>query len=152
MNPAGAVALVTGASSGIGEAVARALADGGATVIAAARRLDRLERLSGVEPLALDVTRDEEVAAALDRIRARHGRLDILVNAAGVMMSAAVADAKTGDWRRIIETNLLGLMNVTHAALPLMRAAGSGHIDLVTGGGKRLPHLLGNQGWVIINE
>jgi NADP-dependent 3-hydroxy acid dehydrogenase YdfG len=131
----GQVALVTGASSGIGEGVAHGLAAAGATVVVAARRGDRLAKVAGeIEaaggvalPLELDVTRDDDPARVVAEIRRRFGRLDGVVNSAGVMLSAKVADARVSDWRRMVEINLLGLMNVCHAALPLMRERQSGH-------------------------
>lgn len=141
----GHVVLVTGASSGIGEAVALAFAAEGATVVAAARRADRLAGLvdrigkSGVTatPLALDVTDEAQVRSGIERIRERYGRLDVLVNNAGIMLSARVADADPVDWRTMIDANLFGLMLVTHAALPLLKTAG-GHIFNVSSISARL--------------
>lgn len=132
----GRVALVTGASSGIGEQTAVALASQGATVALAARRVDRLQTLADLLleggwntfPLRLDVTREDQVHEALDEVDRRCGRLDILVNNAGVMLLSPVAEASTDDWRRMIDINLLGLMSVTKAALPFMRRGGGGHI------------------------
>ena len=132
----GKVALVTGASSGIGEATAVALAGEGAAVSLAARRKDRIdalaERISGEGRRALaveaDIT-DEETANSLVKQTADElGGLDILVNNAGVMLLGPVAGADTEHWRRMIEVNLLGLLYCTHAALPVMGAAGSGHV------------------------
>jgi NADP-dependent 3-hydroxy acid dehydrogenase YdfG len=129
----GRVAVVTGASSGIGEATVRALSAAGASVALGARRADRLEAIAeGLEGPSLvrevDVS-DEEQAGAL--IRAAHdelGGLHILVNNAGVMLLGPVAGADTDEWRRMIEVNLLGLLYCTHAALPVMEAAGGGDI------------------------
>ena len=122
----GKVALVTGASSGIGEATAVALAAEGAAVVIAARRVDRLEALKakleadGARVLAveLDVTDEAACRAAVDRCASELGGLDIVVNNAGVMLLGPIEAADTEDWRRMLETNVLGLMYVTHAALP----------------------------------
>lgn len=125
---AGRVVLVTGASSGAGEATALALAAAGATVVAAARRADRLADLVGrigssggtAEALELDVVNDAQIEHGIDHLRARHGRLDGLVNCAGRMGRGGGIYTDTADWRSSIETNLLGLMLVTRAAVPLM--------------------------------
>ncbi|CDX27424.1 putative 3-oxoacyl-(acyl-carrier-protein) reductase 1 [Mesorhizobium sp. ORS 3324] len=114
----GKVALVTGASSGIGEATAAALAAAGAKVAVAARRIDRLATLAGrIEKaggtalaVAADIARGDEVTAMVDKVVSEWGRLDILVNNAGVMLLAPAAEADLEDWRRMIELNLFGLM------------------------------------------
>jgi len=132
----GKVALVTGASSGIGEATALALVSEGARVAIVARRSDRLEALvkliqqNGGEalPIIADITDDEQAHQAIIKANQQLGRLDILVNNAGVMLLSPVLESNTKDWRNMINTNLLGLMYTTHAALPLMKAQGSGHI------------------------
>lgn len=132
----GKVAAVTGASSGIGEATALALAGAGAAVALAARREDRVAELAqriesdGGRGLAVptDVTEEDAARAFLERTHAELGGLDILVNNAGLMLLGAVEDADTEEWRRMIDVNLLGLLYCTHAALPLMRAGGGGHI------------------------
>jgi len=132
----GPVALVTGASSGIGEATALALAARGIRVVVAARRADRLEALiehiqqAGGEALAqnVDVTDEPQVQAMVRCAQEQWGRLDILVNSAGLMLLGPIAGAETEDWRRMISTNLLGLLYATHAVLPLMKAQGNGHI------------------------
>jgi NADP-dependent 3-hydroxy acid dehydrogenase YdfG len=121
------VALVTGASSGIGEATARALAANGATVSLAARRKDRLDALAGeIGGLAIetDVTDREQARRAVDRTAQELGRLDIVINNAGVMLLGPIVDAPVEEWDRMIELNLQGLLYVAHAALPhLLRAA-----------------------------
>lgn len=130
------VALITGASSGIGEATAVAMAHAGAAVAVAARRKDRLESLSerlrddGVRVLTLDLDVEDEGACrdAVQRTRTELGGLDILVNNAGVMLLGPIVDADTEDWRRMIGTNVLGLMYMTHAAVPTMVEQGSGEI------------------------
>jgi NADP-dependent 3-hydroxy acid dehydrogenase YdfG len=132
----GRVAAITGASSGIGEATAIALARSGASVALAARREDRIRELAeriasdGGNALALatDVADEGEARAFVEGARERLGRLDVLVNNAGVMLLGPVDGADTDDWRRMIEVNLLGLLYCTHAALPIMREQGGGHI------------------------
>ncbi|GAA1657789.1 SDR family NAD(P)-dependent oxidoreductase [Actinoplanes couchii] len=116
--------LVTGASSGIGAATARTLHQAGARVAAGARRTDRL---TGDLRLSLDVTDEVSVRAAVDAVVTEFGGLDLVVNAAGIMPLGPVLGADVTDWRRCLDTNVLGLMLVTHAALPhLARAAGQG--------------------------
>jgi clavulanate-9-aldehyde reductase len=127
---------VTGASSGIGEATAVACARAGATVALAARRLDRLEALAeriageGGRALAVqtDVGEEAQARAFIERAHAELGRLDVLVNNAGVMLLGPIAGAPTEEWRQMIRANVFGVLYCTHAALPLMAAQGSGHI------------------------
>jgi NADP-dependent 3-hydroxy acid dehydrogenase YdfG len=127
----GTVALVTGASSGIGEATAVALAEAGASVALAARRRDRLEvladRIGGdVLVVEADVTDEDQARSMVARTVEHFGRLDTLVNNAGVMLLGPIVDAPVEEWRRMVELNLLGLLYATHAALPhLLAAAGS---------------------------
>jgi NADP-dependent 3-hydroxy acid dehydrogenase YdfG len=139
----GTVALITGASSGIGEATARALAGHGAKVALAARRLERLERLAseiggdGNTALAIqaDITDPQKAIDAVGRTVDELGRLDIVVNNAGQMLLGPIENAPTEEWDRMIDLNLKGLINTTHAALPhLLSAAGDserGCADLV---------------------
>lgn len=133
----GSVALVTGASSGIGEATALALATEGAAVAMAARRLDRLEALAdrvsgtadGVQAFALecDLTDEAQAREAVERTVAELGRLDVLVNNAGLMLLGPILGAPSEEWRRMIDLNLVGLLACTHAALPhLLEAAANG--------------------------
>ena len=131
----GTVALVTGASSGIGEATAASLAELGADVVVAARRTDRLaalvERIAGKGGSALaveaDVTDEEQAGAAVAQAVERFGRLDTVVANAGVMLLGPIEDADTDEWRRMIELNVLGALYTAHAALPhLLSAAGQG--------------------------
>lgn len=132
----GKVALVTGASSGIGEATAHALARLGAEVAIGARRADRLSSLvSELEKhggralsLELDVTDEQACRDAVARTWSELGRLDILVNSAGLMLLGPIVEADTEDWRRMMSTNVLGLMYMTHAAVPGMVEQGSGDI------------------------
>ncbi|QNE76803.1 SDR family NAD(P)-dependent oxidoreductase [Streptomyces finlayi] len=130
----GKVALVTGASSGIGEATARTLAAEGAKVAIAARRTDRLEALRAeleaggatVLVLPLDVGDEQAVHAAVASTVETLGSLDILVNSAGLMLLGPVEGADTTDWTRMMDVNVLGLMYMTHAALPhLLRSRGT---------------------------
>ena len=132
----GRVALVTGASSGIGEATALMLADAGANVAVAARRRDRLEgvakriRERGREALVVeaDFGIEAEAQRAVHETENAFGRLDILVNNAGVMYLEPVIEADLARWRRMFEINVLGLIAATQAALPGMRERKDGHI------------------------
>lgn len=128
----GSVALVTGASSGIGEATARQLAAEGSAVALVARRKERLEtvaaeiKAAGGRALVIvaDITRQNEAVAAVEATLKEFGRLDTLVNNAGVMLNANILNADTSEWERMIDLNLKGLLYVTHAALPhLLKAA-----------------------------
>jgi NADP-dependent 3-hydroxy acid dehydrogenase YdfG len=122
----GTVALVTGASSGIGEAAARRLAAEGAAVAVAARRVDRLEVLAreiedaGGRALAIesDVTDRAEAESLVERTVAELGRLDTVVNNAGVMLLGPALDASIDEWERMVDLNVKGLMYVAKAALP----------------------------------
>jgi NADP-dependent 3-hydroxy acid dehydrogenase YdfG len=131
----GTAALVTGASSGIGHATARALAADGAAVALAARRVDRLDTLAaeiragGGTALVLpaDVTDPDRAAGAVEQTVKELGRLDTLVNNAGVMLLGPIVDAPLDEWARMVELNLLSLLRCTHAALPhLLDAAATG--------------------------
>jgi len=133
---AGKVAVVTGASSGIGEASALALAAEGAHIVASARRVDRLQDLQkkiemkGGDCLSVecDVQEEMQCRKLIQEAEAKHHQIDILVNNAGVMLLSPVIEADTNDWRRMINTNVLGLMYCVHAALPGMVKRKSGHI------------------------
>ena len=129
----GRVAIVTGASSGIGEATARALSAAGARVAIGARRADRLEALgnslSGPKLVhEVDVSDEEQARAFVQAAHDELGGLHILVNNAGVMLLGPVAGADTEEWRRMVGVNLLGLLYCTHAALPLLEETGGGDI------------------------
>jgi len=132
----GKVAVVTGASAGIGEATALALADRGASVVLAARREARIETLAGriVEAggVALarraDVTVLEDVRALADAAAERFGRIDILVNNAGIMPLSPVAEARIEDWKRMVDVNVTGVLNCIATLLPRMIEQGSGHV------------------------
>jgi NADP-dependent 3-hydroxy acid dehydrogenase YdfG len=129
-------AAITGASSGIGEATAIALAREGATVALGARRQDRLDALvdriradgGNANAFTVDVVDEDAARSFVESAAARMEGLDILVNNAGLMLLGPVAGADTQEWRRMIEVNLLGLLYCTHAALPIMAERGGGHI------------------------
>ncbi len=145
----GKVALVSGASSGIGAATAVALAAEGAAVAIGARRADRLEALKAtleadgttVLVLDLDVTDEASCRSAVERTVAELGGLDVLVNNAGVMLLGPIVGADTEDWRRMLETNVLGLMHLTHAALPHLVKQGSGDVVQVSSVAGRVARL-----------
>jgi NADP-dependent 3-hydroxy acid dehydrogenase YdfG len=132
----GKVAAVTGSSSGIGEATALALAREGAAVALGARREDRLSDLAArIEadggralPIAVDVGDEASARGFVERTHSELGRLDVLVNNAGVMLLGPIEGADTEQWRTMVDVNLLGLLYCTHAALPLMREQGGGDI------------------------
>ena len=126
------VALVTGASSGIGQATAVSLARRGAAVAVAARRTDRLEELAGtirdaggtVLTITADVTDQEEAKRAVAQTVEELGRLDTVINNAGVMLLGPIVDAPTEEWDRMVDLNVKGLLYIAHAALPhLLKAA-----------------------------
>lgn len=127
----GTTALVTGASSGIGAATALALADQGAAVAIAARRADRLEKLADeiksrggtALTIAADIADEQQARDAVEQTVAELGRLDTLVNNAGVMLLGPAVDGSVTDWQQMVQINLLGLMYCTHAALPHLLAA-----------------------------
>lgn len=132
----GKVAIITGASSGIGEATALALAAEGATVVLAARRGDRLNTLaekiatSGgkARPIITDVTDEVQVQNLVQKTKTEFGQIDILINNAGIAAVGAIDGGNTSDWKDMINLNLLGLLYVTHAVLPILKAQGAGHI------------------------
>ncbi len=132
----GKVAVITGASSGIGEATTEALAAEGATVVVAARREDRLHDLvgringEGGEALAVscDVTDEEQAHDLIRRTQDEFGRVDILINNAGVMQLSRVEKGLSDEWRTMFEVNVLGLLYVTDAAIQVMKEQGSGHL------------------------
>jgi NADP-dependent 3-hydroxy acid dehydrogenase YdfG len=126
------VAVVTGASSGIGAATARHLARAGFRVVGGARRVDLLAALAAeldAATMALDVTDPASVEAFAATVADRFGRADVLVNNAGLALGLEpVADGDERDWARMLEVNVLGLLRVTRAFLPLLRAAPHGHV------------------------
>lgn len=140
-------ALVTGASSGIGEETARTLHRLGYTVYAAARRTDRLQKLAngGIHALAMDVTDDKSMTSGIDSIIAETGRIDVLVNNAGYGSYGAIEDVPLDEARRQFEVNLFGLGRLTQLVLPHMRAQKFGTIINISSMGGRLTTPLG--GW-----
>ena len=140
-------ALVTGASSGIGEDTARKLQALGYIVYGAARRTDRLQALTadGIRPLAMDVTDDASMTAGVDRILEETGRIDVLVNNAGYGSHGAIEDVPIDEARRQFEVNVFGLARLTQLVSPHMRAQGSGTIINISSIGGRLTTPLG--GW-----
>lgn len=133
---AGKVVVITGASSGLGEATARMLSAQGATVVLGARRVERIEALAaelarnGGQALALatDVTRAAEVQRLVDAAVQAFGRIDVLINNAGLMPSSPLERRKIEDWDRMIDVNIKGVLYGIAAALPHMQARKSGHI------------------------
>ena len=140
-------ALVTGASSGMGEEIARTLHKLGYTVYAAARRTDRLEQLTptGIHALTMDVTDDESMTSGIEKIIAETGRIDVLVNNAGYGSFGAIEDVSIDEARRQFEVNVFGLARLTQLVLPHMRAQRSGTIINISSIGGRFTTLLG--GW-----
>ncbi len=132
----GKVAVVTGASSGIGEATAEALAAEGASVVVAARREDRLENLSKriegnggkVLAAACDVADEGQAHGLIRKAEEEFGRVDILVNNAGVMLLSTVGKGLSEEWRRMFDVNVLGLLYTTDAAIETMKKQGGGHL------------------------
>jgi NADP-dependent 3-hydroxy acid dehydrogenase YdfG len=131
----GRVAVITGASSGIGAATARALTAGGYRVALLARRLDRIQTLAeelchGANAIAIeaDVTDRDSILAASLRVQAELGRVDVLVNNAGVMLLGPFSAELSGDYRRMIETNLLGAITTTEVFLDQLIADGGGDL------------------------
>ena len=132
----GKIAIVTGASAGIGRATASALAEAGATVVVTARRNDRLEelaeRISGAGGTALalrcDVARDAQVRTVVEKTLDAFGTVDILVNNAGVMSVAPLPEARLDEWTEMVDVNVKGVLHFVAAVLPTMIERGSGHI------------------------
>lgn len=145
---AGKIALVTGASSGIGEAAALALAAEGARVALAARRLprladlaDRIRRSGGTaEAIAADVADEAQATAMVRHVLDTHGRLDMLLAVAGIGVAAPYADTTTAECRAMVDVNILGFLYPLAAALPAMKRQGSGHVVVVSSGTGRYIH------------
>lgn len=132
----GKVAIITGASSGIGKATAIALAEEGASVAIAARRGDRLNELAQqIEarggkalPIVTDVTDEAQVNDLIQKTNAVLGRIDILVNNAGIGAPGTIEESNPAEWRRKFDLNVLGVLYATHAVLPIFKAQGVGHV------------------------
>ncbi|MGP8432420.1 oxidoreductase [Paraburkholderia fungorum] len=141
------IALVTGASSGMGKDFALRLIEEGYTVYGAARRVDRMKEIGAAGGLALevDVTDDHSMVAAVARIIDEQGRIDVLINNAGYGQFGALEDVPIAEGRRQMETNLMGVVRLTQLCLPHMRAQGGGRIINISSIGGKLAMPLG--GW-----
>jgi NADP-dependent 3-hydroxy acid dehydrogenase YdfG len=132
----GKVVVVTGASSGLGEATARLLAARGAQVAIAARRRDRLDGIAAelrdsgnrARSYQVDVTHQAEVGVLIEHVLEDFGRIDVLINNAGIMPIAPMSQRRTAEWDRMIDVNLKGLLYGVAAVLPVFERQGSGHI------------------------
>src|SRR5689334_6330238 len=122
------VALVTGASSGIGKAAASALVDAGFEVVGTSRRASQDDRREGVTFLDLDVASDTSVASLVDRVIEKFGRIDVLVNNAGIGSAGAGEERSLAQDQQLFDINVFGLIRMTKAVLPHMRAHGGGRI------------------------
>jgi NADP-dependent 3-hydroxy acid dehydrogenase YdfG len=147
---AGKVAVITGASSGIGQAAARLLVNEGVHVILVARRLDRLAALAkelgaAATVVQADVADPAQVKGLFDQVRARFGGLDLLFNNAGIGISAPFEDSAPEDWKTMIDVNLYGVFNCTHEAIALMRGRPGAMISSVSSVGGRY----GVQNWSV---
>jgi NAD(P)-dependent dehydrogenase (short-subunit alcohol dehydrogenase family) len=141
------VAIVTGASSGIGEATARRLHAMGYTVYAAARRLEQMAPLAeaGIRPVRVDVTDDASLTSFVAQVIAEAGRIDVLVNNAGYGSLGALEDVPMAEARRQFDVNLFGLARLTQLVLPYLREQRSGHIFNISSVGGKIYEPLG--GW-----
>ncbi|WP_417287706.1 SDR family NAD(P)-dependent oxidoreductase [Corynebacterium variabile] len=142
--PAAPVAVVTGASSGIGAATARALATAGYQVVLGARRIERLTEVAeecGGAAIALDVTSQDSVDAFVAAVADTFGRCDLLINnAGGAVGTESVAEASVDDWQWMYDTNVLGTLRVTKALLPMLVASGDGQVMTIGSIAAREPY------------
>ncbi|SEI67849.1 SDR family oxidoreductase [Pseudomonas sp. NFR16] len=130
------VILITGASSGIGEGIARELGAAGATLMLGARRTERLQVIAeqinaaggNAEWRRLDVTDQADVAAFADAARERWGRVDVIINNAGIMPLSPMASMKTDEWNSMVDVNIKGVLNGIAAVLPEFAERGAGHV------------------------
>ena len=135
-NIEGKIVVITGASSGLGEATARHLSEQGATVVLGARRIDRInalaKELAGSEDKAIavqtDVTQSAQVQKLVDTAVEKYGRIDVMINNAGLMPHSPLDRLKIDDWDRMIDVNIKGVLYGIAAALPYMQKQKSGHI------------------------
>lgn len=144
------IAVITGASSGIGEAAARLLVEEGMNVFLAARRKSRIDALAeelGPKAIAIqtDVSSPEQVRYLFANVKERFGGLDLLFNNAGLGIYGPFADSEPGDWRTMVDVNLLGVLNCTHAAIALMKGRTGAMISSVSSVGGRY----GYEGWSV---
>ncbi|QRN94687.1 SDR family oxidoreductase [Archangium violaceum] len=146
MRNEGKVVVITGASSGIGEATALLLAERGAKVVLGARRADRLEALASrivgaggeAAHARTDVKRRDDLAGLVKLACERYGKLDVLVNNAGIMPVSPLDDLRVGDWEEMIDINIKGVLYGIAAALPVFRAQGFGHfVNIASTAGHR---------------
>jgi NAD(P)-dependent dehydrogenase (short-subunit alcohol dehydrogenase family) len=146
VSSASKVALVTGASSGMGKETAKRLLQEGLVVYAAARRIDQMEDLRrlGAIPLKMDITVEDDVVAAVQQIQKGHGGIDVLVNNAGFGMYGAMEESTIDDARYQFEVNLFGMARITQLALPGMRAKGAGTIINISSMGGKIYTPLGS--------
>jgi short-subunit dehydrogenase len=128
------IVLITGVSSGIGQATARLLAQRGFTVFGTSRNPSSIETMSGVEVLPLDVCSDEAVKACLNTLLKKMGRLDILINNAGYVLRGAIEEPTLEESKAQFETNLFGVVRMVKGVLPIMRRQGSGQIINISSG------------------
>lgn len=148
----GKVAVVTGASSGIGEATARLLVDEGVHVVLTARRTDKIEALAGelgekAAAVAADVGDHGQVADLFEEVQRRFGGLDLLFNNAGMGINGPFAESRPEDWKTQVDANLYGVLNCTHAAIPLLKGREGAMISSVSSVGGRY----GIAGWSVYN-
>ena len=148
----GKIALVTGASSGIGEAASRQLASARATVIMAARRAERLQRLAdeiaanggSAQMSACDVSNETAVERMTEKVIAEHGRIDILINSASIIDAGGIEKLSLDQWRRVIDVNLMGTIYACKFAVPVMKDHGAGDIiNISSTAGRRAAVLMG---------
>ncbi len=144
-NLEGKTAVVTGASSGIGESTARLLVAAGCNTVLVARREDRLERLAAqlgerALPTPADITDPAACEALVERAVERFGSLDVLGNNAGLGINGSISEGDPADWRTMLDVNVLGVLYATRAAVRHMLERGSGHVVLVSSlAGRRVP-------------
>jgi NAD(P)-dependent dehydrogenase (short-subunit alcohol dehydrogenase family) len=144
MDPRGRTVIVTGASAGIGKALARAFVSGGANVVLASRNVQALNSLAnelGQEQTLVvptDVTQRDQIDALVDRTVERFGRLDVLVNNAGVGLNSSVADLNPDEFQRLFQVNLMGPLYGMQAAIRTMRKTGGGTIVNISSGTSRI--------------
>ncbi|WP_239544596.1 SDR family oxidoreductase [Virgibacillus halotolerans] len=128
------VTIIMGASSGIGEATSKLLAEKGAKLIIAARRLNRLEAIKEAYPKVdihiqqVDVTNNEDVKKVVDLAMDIYGRIDVLYNNAGIMPTAPIIEGRRDEWQRMLDINIMGVLNGIAAVVPIMAKQKSGHI------------------------